>query len=72
MPTYVRVYDASSGDEFDVREDSRLLRKGLVTRVKGAGVSTRPRPTVHKPAVKSRAKTSAPPEPQVTDPVKES
>lgn len=33
-PMYVRVKDESTGHEFDVREDSLLLRKGRVKPVK--------------------------------------
>lgn len=34
MPMFVRVKDPDTGHEFDVTEGSRLLRLGLVNRVK--------------------------------------
>lgn len=48
-PLFVRVKDLSTRHEFDVREDSALLRKGLVERVKPVRYppSPVPRPPKH-------------------------
>lgn len=46
---FVRVKDPGTGHEFDVHEDSILLRRGLVQRVKPRlyPPSAAPRPTKH-------------------------
>lgn len=69
-PTYVRVKDPSTGHEFDVRETSPLLAKGLVERVKDDRYPPSPvarRPKFHtdlagRPATRKPGKATAEPE----------
>ena len=65
MPTYVRVKDSSTGHEFDVPEDSILLRRGHVTEVKSKRYppSPVPRPAKHRPAKLASRPAGAEPTP---------
>lgn len=71
-PMYVRVKDPDTKHEFDVREDSALLRKGRVERVKDdryppSRVARRPKHHIKlagRAASRETGKASAEPEPQ--------
>jgi len=61
LPPFVRVRDPETKHEFDVRENSLLLRRELVTVVKQAAYPPSPvaRPTKHHVPAKNVAKASA-------------
>lgn len=71
-PVFVRVKDPDTGHEFDVREGSLLLRKGLVERVKSDRYPPSPvtRTPKHftdlagRPASRQSGKAPAKPEPE--------